>query len=137
MGIKFNMMLSSPADRALETAHRVATAVHYPYPRIRISDALYSSETTRTLVTQIQKLDPKFRVVALCGHNPAIDNLAAHFVPTFSGSVEKGAMLGISLRSESWRKVAKGSGSIRFFVTPSEVATTKRQPKHKRQPHLS
>ena len=137
MGIKFDILISSPADRALETAHRVASAVNYPYLKIRIDDALYSSGTTRTLVAQIQKIDRKCKVVALCGHNPAIDNLAAHFVPKFGDSVEKGAMVGIALGSESWRKAAKGSGSIRFIVTPSQVSTTNTQPKQKRRPRTS
>ncbi|HVP06806.1 MAG TPA: histidine phosphatase family protein [Candidatus Acidoferrum sp.] len=90
LGLKLDLILSSPADRALETAHLFAGRVNYPYSQIGIVDSLYTSPAIRPQVALIRTLKKSVRTVALCGHNPSFDQLASYFICNPARSLAKG-----------------------------------------------
>jgi phosphohistidine phosphatase len=115
-----DLMLSSPADRALETAHVYARHLKYPVQKIQIVEKIYSAGSIRSLVAYIRSLEHIMRTVALFGHNPLLDELAAYFVPGFSQTVPKSAVLGIEFETSSWADISKGKGHLQFFLVPAE-----------------
>ena len=73
-----DLMLSSPALRALKTAGLMARKLQHPRRRIEVDDTLYASPLT-ALVRRVRALDERYARVMMFGHNPQIAQLVRHF----------------------------------------------------------
>jgi phosphohistidine phosphatase len=73
-----DLILSSPALRALETAQLIAEALGGKAADIQVDERLYAS-TPATLLDIIQSLDDTLKRVMLVGHNPEMSELAHRF----------------------------------------------------------
>jgi phosphohistidine phosphatase len=73
-----DLVLSSPAVRALETARIIARRLHYPRRQIVLNPRLYAGSASE-LLHAVQELDERFLVVLLVGHNPEISACARSF----------------------------------------------------------
>jgi phosphohistidine phosphatase len=119
----FNLLISSPADRALETAHIFAAELEYPIQQIQIIDSLYTAHSPSEIVTIIKKIDESTQSVALFGHNPMFSELASYFVGDFNHSVAKGAAVGIKVYGLSWNEISRHRGSLEFYLPPDTKRT--------------
>jgi phosphohistidine phosphatase len=72
------LILSSPAVRALKTARLVARRLRLRRRDIAVQENLYAT-TARRLLQALQALDPQLHRVMLVGHNPEISSLARRF----------------------------------------------------------
>lgn len=69
-----NMIISSTAKRALQTANLIAEYIDY-HNEIHLSDLLYQT-TTKDYINVISKIPNKNNnIVLLVGHNPILENL--------------------------------------------------------------
>ncbi len=75
---KPDLILSSPAARALATAKVVAQGLGYKIRHIAVDDRLYAASED-SLIAVIEALDDKLGRVMLVGHNPGLAMLAHHF----------------------------------------------------------
>ncbi len=114
-----DLILSSPADRALETALIVSEIVGYQRFRIRLLDELYESGDTVTILKILQSLPDSHRAIAVCGHNPLLDMLADHLMEHFNKSIPKGAAVGVSLPITRWSDLSD-NGTLAFFLAPEK-----------------
>lgn len=73
--VKPDLIISSPALRALTTAQLIASEICYEQNDIVIDDRLYDGSVDNLLVV-VRALDKKFERVMLCGHNPEFSDLA-------------------------------------------------------------
>jgi phosphohistidine phosphatase len=73
-----DLILSSPAARALATAKIVAKGLDGKTTKITPVDRLYAA-TQDTLIAVIEALDDQLGHVLLVGHNPGFTDLAHHF----------------------------------------------------------
>jgi phosphohistidine phosphatase len=73
-----DLMMCSPAVRALETARIIATGLAYKRERIAVENRLYAASMD-TLIEVIESLDDALDCVMLVGHNPECSALAHHF----------------------------------------------------------
>ena len=74
-GVKLDLLVSSPALRALTTAHLIADEIGYKRKDIVMDDRLYVS-CPDDLLAVIRALDNKLDRVMLFGHNPEFSDLA-------------------------------------------------------------
>ena len=72
---KVDLLVSSPALRALTTAHLIADEMGYKRKDIVVDDRLYASSPD-DLLAVIRALDNKLDRVMLVGHNPEFSDLA-------------------------------------------------------------
>lgn len=86
--IQPELIVSSPAVRALTTAQTMAEALGFHAQDIRLEDRIYEASTTQ-LLTIIRELDDQCDRIMLVGHNPGftdllnqIDNVRIDNVPT-------------------------------------------------------
>lgn len=70
-----DLMVSSPATRALNTAFIFARNFGFGESKVRIEDSVYES-TTQNCIKIISQLDNNNSCVMLFGHNPCMTNLA-------------------------------------------------------------
>ena len=73
--VKPDLIISSPALRALATAQAIAREIGYELRDIAIDERLYAS-TADALLAVVQSLDKKADCVMLFGHNPEMTELA-------------------------------------------------------------
>ena len=73
--VKPDLILSSPATRALATAEIIAKKLDYKRSRIVVDDRLYAVEADE-LLDVIRQLDDGAECVLLIGHNPELTELA-------------------------------------------------------------
>ncbi len=74
-GVKPDLLVSSPALRALTTAQLIAEEIGYKRKDIVVDDRLYASSSDGLLAV-IRALDKKLDRVMLVGHNPEFTDLA-------------------------------------------------------------
>lgn len=73
-----DLIMSSPAVRALATAKGIAKGLACEHKAIVVNDRIYAA-TADALIEVIEGLDDKLACVLLVGHNPEITELAHHF----------------------------------------------------------
>ena len=69
-----DLVISSPAVRALTTAKVIAAAIGYPEKDIVVDGRMYGAGASR-LISLIRKVDDSNDRVAVFGHNPAVTDL--------------------------------------------------------------
>jgi phosphohistidine phosphatase len=79
-GVKPEVLISSPARRALNTAQHFADALGLPRAAIVVDERLYES-SAELLLAIIRSTPDRHRSVMLFGHNPEISDLAHRLAP--------------------------------------------------------
>jgi len=102
---KPDLILSSPALRALATAEIIAEALGYPLEDIEVNDSLYASDAD-TLLSVIHQLGDKLDRVMLVGHNPELSELA-HRLASEITDMPTCAVAEFGFDSTSWSDVGK------------------------------
>lgn len=111
------LIVSSPAKRAVKTARLVAAKLRYPKKRIRIRAQVYEANVW-TLLRLIRKTPASVDSLLVVGHNPAVIGFA-NYVTT--GSIENIPTCGVvcmECRIERWSQLKRGCGSLAFFDYP-------------------
>jgi phosphohistidine phosphatase len=104
-GVRPELIVSSPARRALQTARIFAKRLHYRRARIAIEEQLYEA-TPRRLMALIQRLDRERRCVLLFGHNPEFTQLAHRWSRAMT-HLPTCAVARFEFQARSWSHVAK------------------------------
>jgi phosphohistidine phosphatase len=76
VGVKPDLLITSPFVRAAQTAEIFAEALGYAPEKIRLSESLKPNEDPAAIVRELQKL--KVKEVMCFGHAPHVDLLIAH-----------------------------------------------------------
>lgn len=95
-----DLILSSPARRALSTAEIMAGELGYDARDIAVDDRLYASDA-ETLLAVIGELSDQLKCVMLFGHNPEFSDLAGRL----SGDIDEMptcAVAEFTFESASW-----------------------------------
>ena len=77
-----DLVVTSPALRAVQTATGWAQAAGLSAPRIARDDRLYQAQV-ETLLAVIRSLDEELEAVLLVGHNPTFSELASQLAGRF------------------------------------------------------
>lgn len=109
--LQFDLVLSSPAARAAETAELAGLSPRFDK---RIYDA-----SAGELLAMVQGADDATERLMLIGHNPAFERLASRLIGR-DLDMPTGSLLEIKLPVESWAKA--DSGSPVRFLKPKELA---------------
>lgn len=113
------IILSSPAIRAVETARIFAEILEYPLKDIQYINLLYNSRG-RTLVDIIKKTNNSYNSLMLFGHEPSLSQCAASLLEDFKEDFAKSGVICIHFKNDNWRSISEGQGSLKFFEFPSE-----------------
>jgi phosphohistidine phosphatase len=110
--VKPDLILSSPAMRALKTAEIIAKKLDYRRKDIVVDDRFYAVAAD-DLLDVIHKLDDKLKRVMLFGHNPELTELA-HRLSSKITHMPTCAVAEFRFDAKSWSKIGK--------VKPARVA---------------
>lgn len=106
-----DVILSSPARRAAETATLVAAELGYAPEKIDYRTNLYAADLT-SLVEVVQSLREESRHVLLIGHNPGLTELALFLAPCPLETLVTCGLVDLELAIKAWGDVARGSGAL-------------------------
>jgi phosphohistidine phosphatase len=101
--VKPDLILSSPARRALSTAEIIANELDYRAKDIVVDDRLYATEA-ETLLAVIGELSDKHKCVMLFGHNPEFADLA-HRLSSEITLMPTCAVAEFTFKSKSWSTI--------------------------------
>ena len=103
--VKPNLILSSSAVRALDTAEIIAEKLDYKRKNIRVEDRLYAVEADK-LLDVIRRLGDELDCVMLIGHNPELTELA-HRLSSKITDMPTCAVAEFTFDSKSWSRIGK------------------------------
>ena len=102
---KPDLIVSSPAVRALATAQTIAKGLGCKRKDIVVNDRLYARQAD-DLLDVIQELGEKLERVMLVGHNPELTELAHHLSNEIT-HMPTCAVAQISFDTKSWSDIGK------------------------------
>lgn len=110
--VRPDRIMTSPADRAAETATIVAEILKMDESRVIMDDRIYQASEAGHLIRVIREFDDADEVVLLVGHQPVLGDLTAALCPSFSASFPRAGAAGISLDVPGWAGTGTGSGNL-------------------------
>ena len=113
-----DLILSSPARRALATAKIIAKELNYPVSNILVRDRLYAADPD-DLVRVIRNLGDKLTTVMLFGHNPELTELA-HRLSAEITDLPTCAVADFTFDIKSWTELGKSKPTTVVFDYPKQ-----------------
>jgi phosphohistidine phosphatase len=103
-----DLIITSPAIRAINTALIFARNLNYNANTICIKQELYESSVSDYL-SIINSIDNTYNAVMLFAHNPTISDVAQKLTKTLPTELPTCAIAGIRFEVTDWKKVKTGN----------------------------
>jgi phosphohistidine phosphatase len=116
-GHKPDLVISSPARRALATAKKIAKETGYSESKVITDDHLYFSGT-RNMVDLLENLDDKYTKVMIVGHNPAMSSLLNILCDSSVENMPTCAVAVVSFDMASWSELSMSDGELLAYDYP-------------------
>jgi phosphohistidine phosphatase len=113
------LLITSPAKRALATARRIADEIGFPRESIKLDEKLYLA-SVEDIVAVIRKADEAAGSLMLFGHNPGFTDAANRLCGSDIYNIPTGGVVGIQFEVDSWADVVEGEGRFLFFDFPKK-----------------
>lgn len=118
VGGRPDLIVSSPAKRALETAQIFADLLDYPVQRIRLQQSLYNAPDAHALTAEIAALPEEADRVLMFGHEPLLSDLVGLLVPGCRLTFAKAGVAGVRFDSPSWSEAVSLGGVLEYHDSP-------------------
>jgi phosphohistidine phosphatase len=105
--VKLDLILSSPANRAIATAQFLADKLDYKLKNIVVDNRLYPG-AVNDLLKVVHNLGDKLNRVILVGHHPALSQLA-HRLSSDITHMPTCAVAEFTFKAKLWRDVSKAT----------------------------
>ena len=112
LGLEFDLLLSSPAKRAVETAQLAGFSPAYDG---RIYDA-----SPGELLAIVQESDPDASKLMMVGHNPGFERLASRLIGE-DIAMPTGSLVEIELPIDNWKEAGSDGGRLLRFLKPKDL----------------
>ena len=119
-GFLVDMIISSPAARALATAELMAQQMGYKLESIHTNEELYMA-SVRTFLQVVNQLKDNWDSVMITSHDPTVTYLGEHLSNAEVGHMPTGSAMAISFDTDSWEEISENSGSLVSFITPRKI----------------
>ncbi|HEY3291931.1 MAG TPA: histidine phosphatase family protein [Anaerolineae bacterium] len=122
-GAKPDLMMASPALRALTTAQLIADEVGYPRGDIKLDDRLYEA-LADGLLAVIRGLDDHWQQVFMVCHNPAVADLASRLTSGKISQMPTCSIVTLTYELPAWSGVGDTEPTdVRFDSPKGEKLT--------------
>ncbi len=118
LGVFPQIMISSPANRAITTAKIIAEEIGYDTGMIEQNPSVYEASTGE-LLDIIHNLDDSISSVMLVGHNPGFTGIANYLLSEYFDNVPTCGIVAISFNS-SWKDIKRNTGTLVFYEYPKK-----------------
>lgn len=112
LGLDYDIVLSSPAARAVQTAQLAGLAPQF-------DERIYDAPAGR-LLGIVQEADDQTNSLIMVGHNPGFERLASMLVGE-DMAMPTGSLVEIELPIELWQEAGTERGQLVRFLKPKEL----------------
>ena len=116
-GVRPDIIISSPALRALTTARLLCASVHFPMCHIKTFDILYMAPVN-TLCSIIHGYNDNWKEVIQIGHNPGLTRLINYFLPDRLDNLPTAAVMGLRASVDTWQAFTPDTVRELFYLFP-------------------
>jgi phosphohistidine phosphatase len=116
-----DLLLSSPAKRAISTCELIAGTIDYLVTKIKTDKALYHA-SEEELLKIVRKQDDTVNTMMVFGHNPGLTDFVNRLTKSRIDNIPTCGIVCISLPVENWHQVQWSTGKIDFFDFPKKEA---------------
>jgi len=118
--VTVDLIISSHATRALETAKIIGHALGYPEENILISRQVYHANADQ-LYDQFFDLSDDINSLMIVGHNPTFTNFANQFLDKKIDWLPTSAVVSISFDTPLWVNLPLAKRTTNFVAIPKEL----------------
>jgi len=114
-----DLIISSPAKRAMSTGKRIARILGYPREAIKPDRELYHADE-ETILSVIHEIKDKFHTVVLLSHNPGLTDFVNALMDgeLDIDNVPTCGVVAFQFDVDNWKDVTWGKGKMLFFDYP-------------------
>ena len=116
--VKPDVMISSPAKRALKTARIFAQELHFERSNIIEKQDIYDGQTTSEFLDMIQELPESATTAFFFGHNPGFYYFVCNLLTGFHNDMPTCSTVAIDFKVNSWSEVEARTGHLAFHLVP-------------------
>jgi len=117
---EINMIISSPAVRAITTAEFIASELEFNLQNIIQDESIYEAGLN-TLLKLVTELDDNIHSVMLVGHNPGFTMLCNYLTGAGIDNMPTCSIAQIQFANNSWQSVVEQSGELLNFDYPKRT----------------
>ena len=117
---RVDLILSSHAKRALETAKIIANALNYPEDKIIISKNIYHGNAD-SLFNHFYDLSDDVSALMMVGHNPTFTYLANYFMDKPIDNLPTSGVVCIEFQTDSWSNFLEVPRKTKFVISPRKL----------------
>ena len=118
LNISADLIISSPAKRAKQTAVIYAKTLDYQKKNIRFEKKLYSGKSPENFLKMLQELEVEKNTVFVFGHNPSVYYYMNWLMRDFTDDVPTCSTVAIDFDVESWDNIKERSGELGLRLIP-------------------
>lgn len=122
--IQVDLIVSSHAVRAYETAAIIARSINYPKESIRIDRMIYHANAER-LIDQFYDMPNEINSVMLVGHNPTLTNFANQYLEKKIEWLPTSGVVCVNFKTDKWEDISLASFEPVFVITPKILKNKK------------
>jgi len=111
-------LVTSPADRALETAQAFAGRLGIATEQLTVREQLYGGLLPEEFLHIVREFDDAHATVMVFGHDPSFSEFASYLVKGFNEMIPKAGVVAIDIDRKSWSAVSPGDGVLAAFERP-------------------
>jgi phosphohistidine phosphatase len=112
-------ILSSPAERTIQTARLVASALGHSPAAIAVESRLYLAEPA-ALLEAIAEQDAAIETLLVVGHNPGLTELVHELLPSFEvDDLPTAAVVALDYaEATDWAQIEAAAGRLSYYDFP-------------------
>lgn len=118
--LELDRIISSPAERAANTAQLLAEQMRYELAAIEYDENIYEA-SVRNLLNIINNFNTDWQTTMLVGHNPAISYIAEYLTGDGVDNVVSSGVVIIEFDNMEWNEISQGSGQLVEILLPDEI----------------
>lgn len=124
--VNVDLIVSSHAVRALETARILAHALQYPMERIEVHKNFYYYDKDG-LFNIFFDMPDEVNSIMIVGHNPTLTNFANHFLSRKIDWLPTSGIISLKFDAGKWTDIPTAKSSLDFYITPRMMKDKKKR----------
>ena len=114
-----DLILTSPAERAMQTAQSIASEYGLNGETVQANLNLYM-EPKSIMLNVIKQTDNRYNTIFVVGHNPGVTDLINYLSLESVDNLPTSGAFAVSFDTESWADIDSASGKLLFYEFPKK-----------------
>ncbi len=116
-----DVIITSPAHRALSTAQYMAEQIGYDVEKLVVEPLLYQEFALQSFIQMINEFPKEHNSAMIVAHNPKQSYLAEYLTHEDIGVMPTCGVVHIVFENQPWSAVTGGSGKLVWFEHPEKI----------------